>query len=66
MTIVDSDKVKERLGILPSQVIDYKALVGTAVIITRGSWIGPVGAIKLIQEFGDFETIVKNPEIKSH
>ena len=28
MTIVDSDKVKERLGILPSQVIDYKALVG--------------------------------------
>ena len=60
MTIVDSDKVKERLGILPSQVIDYKALVGDSSDNYPGvPGIGPVGAIKLIQEFGDFETIVK-------
>jgi DNA polymerase-1 len=60
MTIVDSEKVKERLGILPSQVIDYKALVGDGSDNYPGvPGIGPVGAIKLIQEFGSFEEIVK-------
>lgn len=58
MTIVDSDKVKERLGILPSQVIDYKALVGDGSDNYPGvPGIGPVMAKKLIEQFGSFENI---------
>ncbi|MBI5358799.1 hypothetical protein HZB69_04210 [Candidatus Amesbacteria bacterium] len=64
MTIVDSDKVKERLGILPSQVIDYKALVGDSSDNYPGvPGIGSVGAIKLIQEYGTFEKIYESLSI---
>jgi DNA polymerase-1 len=64
MTVVDSEKVKERLGILPSQVIDYKALVGDGSDNYPGvPGIGPVGAIKLIQEFGSFEKIYESLSI---
>ena len=60
MIIVDRDKVKERLGIWPEQVIDYKALVGDGSDNYPGvPGIGPVGAIKLIEEFGSFEEIVQ-------
>ncbi len=61
MTIVDSDKVKERLGILPSQVIDYKALVGDTSDNYPGvPGIGPKGAIDLISNYSNFENIYKN------
>ncbi len=58
--IVDKNKVKERLGVWPEQVIDYKALVGDSSDNYPGvQGIGPVGAVKLINEFGTFEEIVK-------
>ena len=61
MTIVDSYKVKERLGILPSQVIDYKALVGDGSDNYPGvPGIGPNGAIDLISNYSNFENIYKN------
>ncbi|HJR34627.1 MAG TPA: DNA polymerase I, partial [Gemmatimonadales bacterium] len=49
----------ERLGIPPSQVADYLALVGDSsdnVPGVRG--IGEKGAVQLLQEFGDLETIL--------
>lgn len=58
--IVDEEKVMERLGIRPDQVIDYKALVGDGSDNYPGvPGIGPKTAIKLLQEFGTFESVVK-------
>src|SRR3990172_934000 len=59
-TIVDRDKVKERLGVWPEQVVDYKALVGDSSDNYPGVvGIGPKTAVKLIEEIGSFEDIVK-------
>ena len=58
--IVDRDKVKERLGVWPELVVDYKALVGDSSDNYPGvEGIGPKTAVKLIEEFGSFEDIVK-------
>jgi DNA polymerase-1 len=60
MQTINREKVKERLGVYPEQVIDYKALVGDSSDNYPGiQGIGPVGAVKLISEFGTFEDIVK-------
>ncbi|MEK7163823.1 MAG: 5'-3' exonuclease H3TH domain-containing protein [Patescibacteria group bacterium] len=64
MIIVDRDRVKERLGIWPEQVIDYKALVGDSSDNYPGiPGIGPVMAKKLIEEFGSFEKIYESLSI---
>jgi len=58
--IVDRDKVKERLGVWPEQVVDYKALVGDSSDNYPGvEGIGPKTAVKLIEEFTTFEEAVK-------
>lgn len=58
--VIDRDKVRERLGVWPEQVIDYKALVGDASDNYPGvAGIGPKTAIKLLDEFGTFENVVK-------
>ncbi len=60
MTEVDRDKVHERLGVWPEEVIDYKALVGDSSDNYPGvPGIGPKTAIQLIEQFGSFENIVK-------
>lgn len=54
-----ADQVKERLGVLPTQVVDYKALCGDAsdnIAGVRG--IGEKTAIKLIEEYGTLEHIL--------
>ncbi|MBD2176158.1 DNA polymerase I [Pseudanabaena sp. FACHB-1998] len=54
-----ADQVKERLGVLPTQVVDYKALCGDAsdnIAGVRG--IGEKTAIKLIEEYGSLENIL--------
>ena len=54
-----ADQVKERLGVLPTQVVDYKALCGDAsdnIAGVRG--IGEKTAIKLIEEYGNLENIL--------
>jgi DNA polymerase-1 len=54
-----ADQVKERLGVLPTQVVDYKALCGDAsdnIAGVRG--IGEKTAIKLIDEYGNLENIL--------
>lgn len=56
--IVDREKVKERLGVWPEQVIDYKALVGDGSDNYPGvTGIGPKGAIDLITNYSNFENI---------
>ena len=64
MIIVDRDKVKERLGIWPEQVIDYKALVGDGSDNYPGvPGIGPVMAKKLLEEYKTFEKIYESLSI---
>ncbi|MEO8200907.1 MAG: DNA polymerase I [Gemmatimonadota bacterium] len=64
---VDLSNATDRLGIPPSQVVDYLALVGDSsdnVPGVRG--IGEKGAVLLLQEYGDLEALLaKAPEIKS-
>lgn len=58
--IIDRDGVKEKLGVWPEQVIDYKALVGDSSDNYPGvTGIGPKTAIKLLEDFGTFENVVK-------
>jgi len=54
-----AEQVKERLGVLPTQVVDYKALCGDAsdnIPGVRG--IGEKTAIKLIEEYGSLENVL--------
>ena len=58
--IVDREKVKEKLGVCPEQVVDYKALVGDSSDNYPGvTGIGPKTAVKLLDEFKTFEDVVK-------
>jgi DNA polymerase-1 len=52
--------VRQRLGVWPEQVIDYKALVGDGSDNYPGvAGIGPKTATKLLEEFKTFEDVVK-------
>jgi DNA polymerase I len=64
-TWVDQSNANERLGVAPSQVVDYLALVGdTSDNIPGVKGIGEKGAVKLLAEYGDLETILaRAPEI---
>ncbi|GAB4218967.1 MAG: hypothetical protein Fur009_2710 [Candidatus Microgenomates bacterium] len=65
--IYDEIEVKQKLDILPSQIIDYKALVGDPSDNYPGAkGIGPVTAVKLIKKYGSVDEIYKNiDEIES-
>jgi len=64
-TWVDESNAGERLGVPPSQVVDYLALVGDSSDNIPGvKGIGDKGAVKLLTEYGDLETILaRAPEI---
>ena len=58
-TWIDETNASERLGVPPRQVADYLALVGDSsdnVPGVRG--IGDKGAVQLLTEFGDLETLL--------
>ncbi len=60
-SIMDHDGVVSKLGIPPSQVVDYKAIVGDSSDNFKGiPGIGPKGAIELLQQFGDLESMMNN------
>ncbi len=60
---VDETNASERLGVPPSQVIDFLALVGdTSDNVPGVKGIGDKGAQKLLAEFGDLETILARAE----
>lgn len=54
----DADLVAKRLGLLPSQVVDYKALRGdTSDNIPGVRGIGPKTALQLLQRFDNLENL---------
>ncbi len=56
---VDESNAAERLGVPPSQVVDFLALVGDASDNVPGvKGIGEKGAQKLLAEYGDLSTIL--------
>jgi DNA polymerase-1 len=57
-TIYDEKAVIEKYGLKPSQMIDYKSLVGDASDNIKGvPGIGPKTATELLQKFGTLEKI---------
>jgi len=56
---VDETNAVERLGVPPRQVPDYLALVGdTSDNVPGVRGIGEKGAVQLLQQFGDLETLI--------
>jgi DNA polymerase-1 len=64
---IDLGNATERLGIPPSQVVDYLALVGDSSDNVPGvKGIGEKGAVALLQEFGSLEVLLDRvSEIKA-
>lgn len=65
--IYDAERVKERFGLLPAQMIDYKGLRGDPSDNLPGvKGIGEKGAAALLQKYGNLENIytdlAKHPE----
>ena len=63
VAIMTPDKVREEWGFDPIKIIDYKGLRGDASDNLPGiTGVGEKTAVKLIQEYGDFDTIVANAD----
>lgn len=64
--IYDNDKVKEKLGVTPEQIIDYMALVGdTADNVPGVKGVGAKTAEKLINQYGSLDGVYEHiDEIK--
>ena len=59
--LYDEQKVEEKFGIKPSQIVDYKALVGDASDGYPGvTGIGPKTARYLIKDYETFENLYQN------
>ena len=59
--IIDRDKVREKLGVEPEQVVSYKGLVGDSSDNYPGvTGIGPKTAITLLTKYKDFDQVYKN------
>lgn len=59
--LYDSEKVEEKFGIKPSQIVDYKALTGDASDGYPGvSGIGPKTASGLLKTYGTFEALYQS------
>lgn len=57
-TEIGPEQVKEKLGITPEQVVDYKALCGDKSDNIPGvKGIGDITAVKLLTEYGSLEAI---------
>ena len=55
------NEAKNKMGVLPDKIVDYKALVGDPSDNYKGvPGIGPKTAIKLLDEFGTLDNIYKN------
>ena len=62
-TIVDSEKVKEILGVPPEKVVDLMALLGDTVDNIPGAkGIGEKGAAELIQKYGSVESALDHAD----
>ena len=58
--VYDEEKVIERFGVLPKQIVDFKALAGDAADNIPGAeGIGQKTAAELLQEYKDIENLYK-------
>lgn len=58
--IVGRDKVVEKMGVPPEQIVDYKGLVGDPSDNYPGvPGIGPKTAVELLKKFGNIENLYK-------
>ncbi|MFB2876146.1 DNA polymerase I [Floridanema aerugineum] len=63
LTEFDPEAVKEKMGILPEQVVDYKALCGDPSDNIPGvKGIGDKTAVKLLSEYGTLDNVYANLE----
>jgi len=61
--LLTPEKIQEIYGIKPEQFIDYLAIMGDSSDNIPGiAGFGPKTATKLLQEFGDLETLLANPD----
>ncbi len=61
--VIDRERVKERMGVYPEQIVDFKALVGDASDNYPGvPGIGPKTAVSLLERWGSLEEIYKKVE----
>jgi len=61
VTLFDAEAVKEKFGVGPEHVADYKAMVGDPSDNIPGiRGIGEKTAVKLIQQFGNIEDVYKH------
>ncbi len=59
--IYDKKEVREKFGIEPEQIADFKALMGDASDNYPGAkGIGPKTAANLVRQFGSVENLIKN------
>ena len=64
---VDGTNAEERLGVPPSQVIDYLAMVGDSADNIPGvKGIGEKGAAELLRTYGDLEAILAHADEVKH
>jgi DNA polymerase-1 len=57
-TTLDRDRVIQKFGVTPEQMIDYLALVGDSIDNIPGiPGVGPKTAVKWLQQYGDLETL---------
>ncbi len=61
--IITAEGVKEKVGVTPQQIVDYLTLVGdTSDNVPGVPGVGPVTAVKLLQNFGTVENIISQKE----
>jgi len=59
--LIDAERLQEKRGITPEQVIDYQTLIGDSTDNIPGvKGVGPKTAATLIERFGSVEALVKN------
>jgi DNA polymerase I len=57
-TTLDRDRVIQKFGVTPEQIVDYLALVGDSIDNIPGvHGVGPKTAVKWLQQYGDLETL---------
>jgi len=60
---VDETNAADRMGVRPTQVVDYLALIGDSSDNIPGApGVGPKTAVKLLEEFGSLDAMLAEPE----
>lgn len=62
-TVLNPEAVKEKFGVTPEQIIDYLTLIGDVSDNVPGvPMIGPKTAVKLLNEYGSLDAIIKHQD----